>query len=154
MRVSLFPASLSRCWRQALLGGGALAISTGLLGCGSGEDRVPVQPVRGQVLLEGKPVPHAHVVLHPLEHVETARPRPQAKVNPDGSFAVSTYETGDGAPPGEYAVTVQCWLASVKNPEAPPVNYLPVRYSRTSSSGLRVQIREGDTQLPPLHLKK
>jgi hypothetical protein len=150
MRVSLIPTSLAPWWRRLV----ASVLLAGAVGCGSGESRVPVQPVRGQVLLEGKPVPHAHVVLHPVQQADATLPRPQAKVNADGSFAVSTYEHGDGAPPGEYAVTVQCWLASAKNPEAPPVNHLPVRYSRAASSGLRVQIREGDTQLPPLHLKK
>ena len=153
MRVSFFQATfLSKLSRTALLGGLALT-GAGLVGCGD-DNRVPVQPVRGQVLLEGKPVPHAHVVLHPLRPVETAVPPPQAKANPDGSFAVSTFQAGDGAPPGEYAVTVACWLASAKNPEAPPVNHVPARYSRASSSGLRVQIREGDSQLPPIQLKK
>ena len=46
--------------------------------CGQG-DRKPLVPVVGRVLFEGKPIPHALVVFHPLaeDHSQTVRPRGQ-----------------------------------------------------------------------------
>ena len=139
--------------RRLALGLGVLLGGVVLSGCGR-SDRIPLQPVRGQVFYDGKPVPHAHVVLHPVEPAGQDAPRPQAQVGADGSFAVSTYEAGDGAPTGEYAVTVQWLLTSARNQEAPPQNQLPVRYGLASTSGLRLQVRQGEIELPPLHLKK
>jgi hypothetical protein len=152
MRVSAPSSSFFLSLRIALIPGGLLVGGAALTGCG-GSDRVPVHPVQGQVLFEGKPAPHAHVVLHPVGPADKTPP-PQGQVGPDGSFRVGTYQPGDGAPAGEYAVTVQWLLTSAQNPDAPASNRLPVRYSQASTSGLRVQVREGDNRLPTLQLKK
>jgi hypothetical protein len=151
MRVSVISSSFLRSNGHALIRFVMLSGVAVLAGCGDG--RVHVHPVQGQVLFEGKPAPHAHVVLHPV-HANDKTPPPQAKVGADGSFSVGTYQAGDGAPAGEYVVTVQWLLTSAQNPDAPASNRLPVRYSQASTSGLRVQVREGENQLPPLELKK
>ena len=149
MRVPIpFPA------RPAAYCGWALSVVM-LAGCGGSQ--TPVHPVRGKVLFEGKPVPHALVVLHPVEGADDQAPRPRAQVEDDGSFSVGTFAGRDGAPAGEYAVTVQWWLTSATkgvDSDAPPTNRLPVRYATSSTSGLRVRVEPGDNELPPLHLKK
>lgn len=129
-----------------------------LAGCGR-SDRAPVYPVRGKVLFDGKPTPHALVVLHPVGPAPKDAPRPYAQVAADGTFEVSTYAPRDGAPPGDYAVTVQWLLTSARKnsrdgEDAPPTNRLPVRYATAERSGLRVRVQEGENQLPPLTLKK
>ena len=139
--------------RTASIFGAGLVLA--LVGCGSSQN--PVHPVRGKVLFEGKPVPHALVVLHPTEDAGGHAPRPRAQVGEDGSFSVGTFAGNDGAPAGDYAVTVQWFLTSAKkgvDSDAPPTNRLPVRYAAASTSGLRVRIEPGDNELPPLHLKK
>src|SRR2546423_1070374 len=85
-----------------------LAVCLGSAGCGDA-GRLPVHPAAGQVLLAGKPVPQALVVLHPEGDASPDAVRPQATADADGAFRLSTYETGDGAPAGTYRVTVARW---------------------------------------------
>ena len=58
----------------------------------------------------------AMVVFHPvspdLEKLIGGKPTAR-KVNDDGTFTLTTYEDGDGAPEGEYGVTIQ-WEAKPK----------------------------------------
>jgi hypothetical protein len=63
-------------------------------------------PVRGKVLFEGQPARGATLVLHPLGNSVPNAIKPRAFVDRDGGFEVFTYAAGDGAPAGEYAVTV------------------------------------------------
>jgi hypothetical protein len=68
-----------------------------------------VHPVHGSLKYDGKPAESAEVTLYPLTPfaVEDARQTiPYGIVGADGTFAISTYELADGAPLGEYAVTV------------------------------------------------
>ncbi len=97
-------------------------------GCG-GPSRPPVQPAMGQVFQKSTPVAGAFIVFHPAsaEFQKAMEARPFAWVQPDGSFMLTTYEEGDGAPEGEYGVTV------VWNPPA-------------KSAGPR--IRDGGAALP------
>ena len=64
-------------------------------------------PVRGQVTLDGKPLAEAMVVLHPLTGSVVGGQKPIGFTDQDGRFVLTTYQSGDGAPPGEYAVTVE-----------------------------------------------
>jgi hypothetical protein len=135
------------------------AVAVGVAGCGGG-GHPGVHPVRGQVLYDGKPVPDALVVFHPLDPAANKdAPRPRAKVESDGSFTIGTFDAQDGAPPGDYAVTVELWQSPATGKggpqdEAPPRNRLPVRYSTVSSSGLRAHVDASDNQLPVFQLIK
>jgi hypothetical protein len=126
-----------------------------LTGCG-GSGREETFPARGRVVLDGKPPVHALVVLHPLDgNGRQDRPRPHGKVAEDGTFVLTTYEPGDGAPRGEYAVTVEWWLASKGRggDDPPPSNRLPARYARPQTSGLRAVVSEGENDLPEIRIK-
>src|SRR5690349_7294913 len=69
-------------------------------------NRQPVHPVRGQLLVGGKPAAGAYLFFVPVnEPPEPTDPRPRAQVADDGSFEVSMYADKDGAPVGEYFVT-------------------------------------------------
>jgi hypothetical protein len=63
-------------------------------------------PVRGKILFEGQPARGATLVFHPLGNSDPNAVKPRAFVDRDGTFEVFTYAAGDGAPAGEYAVTV------------------------------------------------
>jgi hypothetical protein len=132
-----------------------LVIALACYACGR-SDRPAVAPVEGRVLFEDKPAQHALVVFHPVAGTADA-PRPTGRVGADGTFSLTTYDAGDGAPPGEYAVTVEWWLTpgSKANPagyDAPPVNRLPPRYGKPETSGLRVRVEAGKNTLPPFKL--
>ena len=64
-------------------------------------------PVHGRVLLDGKPMAGAMVILHPAGDVGLNGLRPRALADADGWFKIYTYVIGDGAPAGNYAVTIQ-----------------------------------------------
>lgn len=131
-----------------------------LVFCAScGDGRRPVFPVRGQVFYQGKPTPEALVIFYPLNDPDPQAPRPIARVSKDGSFSPTTYKTNDGAPAGEYAVTVS-WVIERDNQDLPkelqkdPQNLLPDRYSKAETSGLRVEIKKGSNELAPFQLTK
>lgn len=65
--------------------------------------RVSVFPVEGRLLVAGEPAAKAQVVFHPLGESVF---RPVAFTDADGRFRLMTYTAGDGAPAGEYAVTI------------------------------------------------
>jgi hypothetical protein len=133
----------------------ALSCSIGL-GISCGRKEPPVFEVRGQVLYEGKAVPHAFVALHPLEDSQVRAVRPSAATDKDGWFVLSSFHADDGAPAGDYAVTVE-WRkttsldgdASVLSP-----NLLPAKYSKPATSGLRISVRPGKNEDQFLRLKR
>jgi hypothetical protein len=116
--------------------------------------RKPVYPVQGQVLVKGRPAAQAQVTFHPLDGGPDAV-RPVGHVDEHGRFRLTTYGDGDGAPEGEYRVTVQWFLATRArgSDEYQSVNYLPARYGRAETSGLRATITRGDNNLPTIDLK-
>jgi hypothetical protein len=89
-----------------------------ICGCGStsDEDRlkhlVPdaakTVPVHGKVLVDGEPVKGIWVKLHSHDELRPAL-LPKAQTDADGTFKITTYIGGDGAPQGHYKVTVE-WL--------------------------------------------
>src|SRR5438309_11518461 len=78
-----------------------------LAGCGdAAPPRAPVHPVTGKVLVNGRPAEKAMVVFHPLGTADPRALKPLGTVGADGTYRLTSYLTGDGAPEGEYAVTV------------------------------------------------
>lgn len=65
-------------------------------------------PVEGQVLVDGDPVKDLWVTLHPVDKKPESL-LPRAQTDAEGNFKITSYIGGDGAPPGEYKVTVE-WL--------------------------------------------
>jgi hypothetical protein len=77
-----------------------------LLAASCGDKRLAVFPVNGQVSYKDAPTPGALVVFHPVGSQARQSHRPSGYVQQDGSFTLSTYEPGDGAPEGEYDVSI------------------------------------------------
>jgi len=108
----------------------------------------PVHAVVGHVAV-GKTIPAgAQLVFHPVNGELPDMAVPRATVKDDGSFTVSTFGAHDGAPEGEYIVTIQ-WFRMSKD-GAPGPNVLPRTYSAPASSPLRVAVQPGRNQLEPL----
>ena len=128
-----------------------------IAGCGkqSVTGRVPVIPVTGKVIFEGQATPGALVVFHPVQDAQSASPPAQATVRDDGMFELTTYTANDGAPPGEYKVTVE-WrkLINDNGDVRPGPNVLPDRYSRPKTTDLVARVSEGPNQLPTLQVKR
>ena len=130
----------------------AAAVLAVLAGCSS--DRKPVYPVSGQVLFNDRPLKKVVVSFHPVDAANFPRERPNADTDEDGRFKLHTYLTGDGAPEGEYRVTVAWFLSSGRpGDDSPPANYLPERYARTDTTPLRAVVRKGGVELQPFDLQ-
>jgi tetratricopeptide (TPR) repeat protein len=114
--------------------------------------RLAVHRAQGKAEYEGKPMNNATIFLHPINIKDPRFPKPRAVVQEDGNFLLTTYRKDDGAPVGEYKVTVQ-WFATVKGSDL-PTNVLPPRYAKAETSDLTVRIEKGDNFLPPIHLTK
>jgi hypothetical protein len=120
-------------------------------GCG-GDGRKPVFPVEGQVLWKGKPPVGAQIVFHPVGQTGPDALNPAGQVDSQGKFTLTTYKANDGAPAGDYQVTIDHWESPGR--DLPAVNKLPPEFSRVASSGLSAKVVEGPNQLPTFELKK
>lgn len=128
---------------------GLMGLACGLfLGCGGGEDdRVSVVPAGGTVYLDDQPHGPVTLSLTPVAAEEgDKRPTIGAEVKDDGSFTLTTYDTGDGAPPGEYTATLS---AAVKADSTDPADMAAMMGGGgPATSSLTVTIpAEGSTSL-------
>lgn len=104
-----------------------------------------VHPVVGRVVA-GKTIPDGAVlVFHPIDRELPDRVLPRATVRADGTFAVSTFASSDGAPAAEYVVTIQWFRAGQDG--APGPNVMPQQYAAPDSSPLRVAVHAGQNEL-------
>jgi carboxypeptidase family protein len=133
-----------------------------LTGCSS-SSRPPTYPVTGTVTLQGKPLAGAAITFVPTGEGEAA----SAITDSDGKYALTTWEAGDGARPGEYRVKVSKQeLAAVdpaklvqnlsieeeqkiyvenKKPAPPARRLIPGKYENDETSGLVHKVEDKPT---------
>jgi hypothetical protein len=101
-------------------------------------------------MVNGEPAKAAMVVFYHLDDWGEKSIVPQALTNDDGRFVLSTYDVQDGAPAGDYRVTVE-WPASLgKNPGP---DKLGGKYAKRETSGLTARVEKKTNVLPPFELK-
>ncbi len=129
----------------------AVIASAMLLACGC-SSKVKMAPVTGQVFLGDKPAANATVTFHPIGGAAGAV-RPTGHVDSDGTFHLTTYTVDDGAPVGDYRVTIVLFN-TIDKPSQPRtvVNELPGRYSNPETSELTATVTSGGAQLEPFKL--
>jgi hypothetical protein len=133
--------------RVSRLAAGLLAIALGAVpGCGEPTKPATV-PVAGKVMFKKTtPTAGALVVFHPADPTYEKRigGKPHATVKDDGTFVLTTYAPDDGAPEGEYGVTVD-WRGKSKDPK------FEVGFGDGKSSGQPLlNPKYGDPQHPVL----
>ena len=69
-------------------------------------EEVETFPVSGRLFIRHQLVPGAYVVFHPVDRSSCQGRCAVALTDADGSFRLSTRERSDGAPAGDYIVTV------------------------------------------------
>ena len=140
-------------WHRGLTG--VLLLALAAVGCGGSDGRKPTFPTRGKVLVGGKPAAKAQVTFHPRSDPDGKSPRPSATVEADGSFTLQTYTAGDGAPAGDYAVTVS-WPQGESpiggDADAGP-DRLGNRYSNPKTTTLSATVSAAPTEIPAYNLK-
>jgi hypothetical protein len=135
-----------------------VVVSFALTGCGDGQ--IARYPVKGTVLVDGKPVAGALVIYCPVEGPpELMRERPYGRTDAQGVYELRTLEPGDGAPAGKYNIMVR-WLTGGSDSEnrgddrgSPVTDRLGGRYTNPETSGLSYTVVEGPNEAPPLQLK-
>lgn len=119
-------------------------------GCGKQESRVPVYPVSGKVLVGGKPVSGVLVVLHATDGSQPAPAKPNAKTGADGTFRLSSYDPQDGAPAGEYAITL-FWFKNTPDDDSSPDRFMG-KYGNPAHPVRTVTISATQNELPVIEV--
>jgi hypothetical protein len=164
-KIGDWPEAADVAWEQPLadvtqwrtcLGMAALGlIALGASGCAP--ERPPLHPVKGQLFWKGQPAAGAVVFFHPVLAKEASgqnpvTERPMGRVGEDGSFEISTFSEKDGAPVGQYRVTL-VWTKRTGRNENDEESLLPLEFMDPSRSNLPiVEVREGMNLLPPFKL--
>lgn len=124
-----------------------------LAGCGKApplDGAVPVYAVSGTLTHQGKSMGGAIVTFHPLNPTGKFPPAPSAKADENGAYKLTTYDTADGAPAGEYRVTVY-WPGQRRGTpneegDLPPDQLREVYASKTTSK-LRATVATRDNTI-------
>ncbi len=125
----------------------------GPVSCGKTDGGRPVYPVRGQVFFKGKPTPGALVLFHPINDPDPQAPRPHGHVDQDGHFTLSTYRADDGAPVGQYVVTID-WQKRIPGHSGGGPSLMPPRYRAPKESPLRATVGADTNNLPPFEIPR
>lgn len=130
----------------------AIAVFTAAAGCGRDDWQAKTYPASGRITVNGQSPEGAVVTLHPVgEAVDQRGSNPWGIVGADGTFSLSTYERDDGAPAGQYAVTVR-WPADVTDMAAAMVDRLGGAYASKDRSQFQVTVEQQETELPPIEI--
>jgi hypothetical protein len=108
-----------------------------------------VVPVAGMVLYNDKPLPFGTIMFQP----DRGQPA-SGEIQSDGSFKLSSYAPDDGAVPGRHIVSITCYEGQrpsmTKADDAGETSLgkllIPLKYTRTGSSGLSAQIEDAPNQ--------
>jgi hypothetical protein len=115
--------------------------------------RKPVYPVRGQVLVQGKPAAELFVYFRPADEADPDPIIAYGQVDAAGSFELSTYVAKDGAPAGEYVVTFEWPLQGGPTKEDfQGPDRLKGRYKDPKTSKFHVRIEPKVNELAPFQL--
>ena len=135
--------------------GALAAVGLAVLASSCGAGRKPVFPVRGQVLdAQGKPAAGALVIFHPVQADPKGPLKPVGHADENGRFTLTTYKEGDGAPAGEYVITLT-WPRPKKTPFDPEGgDQLQGRYANPDRSNFRFTVEnKPDNEVTAIRLQ-
>lgn len=125
-----------------------LFIATFLLctGCGGSPDLLATTKVNGSVSYQGAAIESGTIMFFPVAGGKHAI----GMISKEGTFTLSTYETGDGAIPGQHKVVIN---VSYENPDGIPVPAsvprVPAKYSDLKTTTLTAEVTaDGKNQFP------
>lgn len=126
----------------------------GVLGCSGRVTPPRTVPVSGLVTLKGKPAVGVRVKLHPQFNIGRFKFIPYGETGLDGKYTLSTGASGNGAPKGDYIVTVErpSIESGQKDGLETEVDQFKGAYSDPAKSNWKVTVKEGDNVLEPIQL--
>jgi len=123
-------------------------------GCGERITRPPLGKVSGKVTYNGKPVTKGSVIFTPVQGKggDTGQ-NAVGQLGSDGSYELTTFDTGDGAILGQHTVTVQADSKDINElnkirpdgtvPYILPKPAIPEKYTNATKSPLRFTVSAG-----------
>ncbi len=119
------------------------------------QGKLPVFPVKGTLLLDGKPLVNATLVFHPLTPFakDASQILPRGRTNEEGAFSLTTYSDNDGAPAGKYRITVSYRGVHQNHRTNEEPELLPAAYRNPRATLLRAEVQEGENDLAALEIK-
>jgi hypothetical protein len=139
-----------RLWELRLISG--IGLTLFLAGCGTpAEVRPDLFPAEGNLTINGKPAKGARVVLQLADggSVDARGTRPTAKVEEDGRFQVTTYQSGDGAPAGTYQLGI-FWMNDESSSSA--WDQLGGKFANPLTTKLTVVVKDSVSIFEPIQL--
>ena len=128
----------------------AVSLSGFIAGC-SGEEppfRKETAGLTGQVFVDGEPVPVTAPLMvecHNVAGFDQEHPTvSSALTREDGKFEISTYESGDGVPPGEYVLTFMWGKMNLIAGSYGGPDQLKGKYSDPETSTFKVTVKSGE----------
>lgn len=119
--------------------------------------RLDTYPVSGLVMVNGKPAVRAEVRMRPTKPLLDPLKRsvePYGIVDAEGMFRICTYRENDGAPPGEYAITIVWPTVTVDGGEEVfGPDRLNGRYGNPLSPVTMFTVLETSNLIPSIDLK-
>lgn len=122
-------------------------------GCSSAPQFPKCYPVTGKVLIDGQPAVRATVAFHPQSPQADGKSVGSSTFTDDnGEFKLTTFEAGDGAQPGEYAVTIVANFKVEGGQDVSVPDLLQGRYADAKTTPLAVVVKEEPNVVPPFEL--
>lgn len=132
--------------------GPAIYILIAFTGCADDEWHAETVPATGQVTVNGEFPVGAIIRLHPVnEAVDKRASRPSGIVGEDGTYTLTTYEFGDGAPAGEYTFTLY-WPKDPRIGGLSPDRLLNL-YATPKTSPLKIRVATDGAPLEPIAIE-
>jgi len=139
-----------------------VAMIVGISGCSQGESNeqrlkrlVPnaskTTPVSGIVTVDGAPVKDIWVTLHSVAADMQVQPRDLT--DETGRFEITTYMEGDGAPAGEYNITVEWLTYRPFGSQWVGPDKLKDQFNDAKTTPFHVTVADTPVELPPFELK-
>lgn len=129
-------------------------VLSALVGCSSATHfELPVIPVSGKVMMEGKPLSDAMVILVPYPTAAAGQLAARGTTNAEGDFQATTYRNGDGAAVGKYKVTVQFYKTiKVEGNLVPGPNVLNEKFANPATTPFELEVVKDKVSLPILNV--
>jgi hypothetical protein len=118
-----------------------------LAGCGGNEPfRKPTSPVKGKITVDGKePGSGIQIACHAVAGFDAVNPSVSTgESNPDGTFVLSTYQTGDGIPAGDYVLLFTWQEFNIMARSYSGKDKLNGKYATPETSTIKITVKEGE----------
>ena len=121
-------------------------LTTTLLWAGCGPRGEATAIVRGKIIYKGKGVPNGTINFIPAKG-----PSATGEIQPDGSYSLTTYKSGDGAVLGRHKVFVVAMqdmgnaLPESRTPLPPPI--VPIKYTSLATSDLTADVERKENTI-------